>query len=130
MAYDDALVHTAVPLLTEEDGPWVNGEPDVEENPGAPFACCLFLPQDGDTPTPRGARRVKTPLLLVADVDDDGSPVELAPEDELEVTVTPDLIPALGAETTRWQVEAGPQPFGPPGDDLVGSQVTLKRVRD
>jgi hypothetical protein len=48
-------------------------------------------------------------------------------DDELLITAI-ELSPATGAETVRWQIEGQPQPFGPPGEAVVGVQANLKRV--
>lgn len=93
---------------------------EVETAPEAAetFTCCLFLPQP-QAEDDRGQRKVKRPQLLCE------PGVELKAEHEVEV---------LAAELTgpgwvRWKVEGDPQPFGPPGEELVGKLAMLKRVR-
>lgn len=133
MPYEDILVHTAWPLVTEEEGEEVDGDVDAAERFGTPFGCCLFLPQGvEDAPNPRGGRQVRRPTLLVAPEDDLGQPVALPHEAELDVMAA-ELNLAEGRPIearVRWQVDGSPQPFGPPGEDIIGAQVALVRVED
>ena len=127
MAYGSVLQHRAVPLRPREDGPWIEGEPEIEDDEGTPFDCALFLPLSAeDGAAPRGRRQVRRPTLLLPPTDDDDVELTVSHADLLDVTA-PEL---TGPEAVRWQVESGPQPFGRPGDPLVGSQVMLKRVED
>lgn len=129
MPYEDVLVHTAVPAVRkEEGGAWVQGEPSNESDPrpGVPVACCLFLPLSGEQQAPRGRRAVRVPLLLLSHTDEDGADVDLGPADEVDVTA-PEL---TGPDPVRWQIDGYPQPFGPPGEELIGKQVNVKRVED
>lgn len=130
MPYEDVLVHTATPLLWVTGPNWIEGEPDENRVPGTPFACCLFLPLPGQAQPRRGRRVVSVPTLLLATHDLADSPVDVRASDELDITA-PELPPPWGGpDPVRWQVEGDPQPFGPPGEDLVGMQVALKRVED
>lgn len=128
--YDDVLVHVAQPVRTETGTTWIEGVPEeTEQTPvtGEQFPCCLFLPLAGEQIPPRGRRVVKVPTLLMATYDNAGNSVSIGPADELLVTA-----PELPGHATpvRYQVDGAPQPFGPPGEELVGLQVTLKRVED
>lgn len=137
MPYEDILVHRAIPLRTvtpdrdEED--WVDGDyspvPDTE---GTPFDCCLFLPAGQPQPAAPLGRQVRVPTLLCAAVDDEDKPPVLAPEDELDVIAEElNLQEGRAADArVRWQVEGTGQPFGRPGDDVIGAQVTLRRVEE
>lgn len=83
------------------------------------FECCLFLPPPGGQESERGQRKVKTPELLLPDDSD------LAAEDQVDVQA-PEL---TGPGFVRWQLTGDPQPFGPPGEDLVGQLARLQRVK-
>lgn len=143
MAYDDVLVHTAVPVKPTQaaDDPdtagvdernWIEGEPDDSGasaeggTPGTPIDCCLFLPLGTEEKPRRGRRVVTVPTLLFAVEDTAGVEVQLSPADQLDVTA-PEV---TGPDPIRWQVDGGVQPFGPPGEDLIGKQVAVKRVDD
>lgn len=125
MPFEDILVHTGRPVAPETTGPKVNGKATVEDVQGTPFSCCLFLPAPGGEED-RGGRRVKRPTLLVSPVDRSGEPVTVAAKLKLLVTA-PEL---TGPTAVLWQVEGDPQPFGKPGEPLIGSQATLRRVED
>ena len=59
-------------------------------------------------------------------------PVQAGPEDELLI-VAPELNVAEGlpAETAvRYRIAGEAQPFGKPGNDIIGRQLTLVRVDD
>lgn len=146
MAYEDVLVHTATPYYTTvvpddedttdiDESNWIEGEPDDTGNTpspgggaaGTPFACCLFLPQSPEQGPPRGRRVVRVPTLLMAPEDNEGTALMLSPADTVSITA-PEL--PGHANGVLYQVEGEPQPFGPPGDDLIGMQATLKRVED
>lgn len=124
MAFEDILVHTARPLREEETGPKVDGRPPTAPVLGTPFACCLFLPAPG-AEAERQGRRIKRPTLLMATLDTAGEPVAVSAEFRLLVTA-----PELGLDGVEWQVEGDPQPFGKPGEELIGMQATLRRVED
>lgn len=124
MAYGDILVHTARPVREEETGPKVDGRPSTAPVQGTPFDCCLFLPAPG-AEAERQGRRIKRPTLLMATLDRAGEPVAVSAEFRLLVTA-----PELGLDSVEWQVEGDPQPFGKPGEDVIGSQVTLRRIED
>lgn len=139
MAFEDVLVHTAVPLEVGEgtyvEGHFVPGEPE----PGNPFACVLFLPDPSSedaSPQVIYGRRIVQPTLLYSPrrllPPAPAEMVALAPEDEVDVTA-PEINVAEGREAgaaLRWQVAGRPQPFGRPGDEPVGFQVTLRRVEE
>lgn len=126
MSYEDALAHRAIPVGTVTAGNWIEGDPDEEEDAGTGFDCALFLPMGGEQNPPRGRRAVRTPTLLLAPLDDRGELVTVSPEDQLDITA-PEI---TGPSALRWQVNGFPQPFGPPGEPIIGSQVTLVRVED
>lgn len=129
MAYGDQFPHTATPRRPTQSGTRVQGEREVKDVPGTPFACFLILPTGGrEQPAPRGRRTVTTPTLLLPELDDAGAPVAITAELLIDVSA-PEYAPQLGAETVRWQVDGDATPFAKPGE-LVGSMVTLKRVRD
>lgn len=113
---------------------WEEGEPGdgiAEESAGVPFACILFLPQAGESQEPTFSWRSRTitrPTLLYNLARPGGAVVDIGKEDELDILAA-DLAAVTGAETARWQVEAVPQAFGPPGA-VFGCQVVVKQVRD
>jgi hypothetical protein len=125
MAYADVLVHTARPVREEETGPKVDGRPSTEPVEGTPFDCCLFLPAPS-AEAERQGRRVKRPQLLMATHDRAAQPVAVSAEFRLLVTA-PEV---TGAEPVLWQVEGDPQPFGKPGEPLIGQLAILRRVED
>lgn len=135
MPYEDILVHRATPLRTltpdADEDDWAEGDySPVPDTPGTPFDCCLFLPAGQPQPTAALGRQVRVPTLLCSPEDDLGVPPVLAPEDELDI-VAEELNVQEGRApdaAVRWQVEGTGQPFGKPGEDVIGSQVTLKRV--
>lgn len=132
MPIGTVLEHTAWPVRSVEEGPWVDGERDVEPTEGAPFDCALFLPLGEEPQTPRGGRSVKRPTLLYEPEDRLGAQIELSHEDELLI-VAEELNVAEGREEderVRWQVNGAPQPFGRPGAEPVGFQAALVRVDD
>ena len=122
MAYGDVLQHSGRIVRTTEGANWVAGEPDTNDDQpaGEPFPCCLFLPLASDTPVPRGTRRVTQPTLLLP------SGLDLNKADKLEVTAPQ----VTGPAAVLWEVDAGPQPFGPPGNETVGAQCVVKRVEE
>jgi hypothetical protein len=132
MPYEDVLVHTAVPIVKRRRTTTVDGDTGgTGDEPGTPFDCCLFLPQGSEQSTPFG-RQVRRPTLLVAPEDSLGQPVALPFNAEVDV-IAEELNLAEGrpAEANvRWQVDGSPQPFGKPGDDVIGYQVTVKRVEE
>jgi hypothetical protein len=69
---------------------------------------------------------VRRPLLLLSALDEDGQPVAVSSADLLDITA-PEL---TGPSAVRWQVDGYPQPFGKPGESIIGSQCNLRRVDD
>jgi hypothetical protein len=129
MAMGHALVHTAVPRVSSEEGEWVEGERDVGPKDGTPFPVLLQLPTGGSEETvPRGRRSIQQPQILYEPFDVEGGEVTLTAADELKVTAE-DLKGALGGATTVWQVDGDPTPLAKPGQ-LVGYLARLKRVKD
>lgn len=129
MAMGHVLVHTAVPVISEEEGEWIEGETDVDAKDGTPFAVLFQLPTGGpEEVVPRGRRTIQQPQILYEPFDEAGGEVELTAADELKVTA-PELKAALGAETTVWQVDGTPTPLSKPGF-MVGFIARLKRVED
>lgn len=125
MAFDDVLVHTGRPLVPEQAGPKIDGKAVINDVEGTPFACCLFLPAPGGEED-RGRRVVKRPTLLFGPLDRAGEPLVVTGKSKLLVTA-PEL---TGAAAVLWQVEGNVQAFGKPGDPVIGSQATLRRVED
>lgn len=132
MPLEDILVHTARKWALTEGETWVEGEYEEGESFGPEFDCCLFLPQGSKAGAGRG-RMVREPTLLFSPEDNvGGAPVALKPEDEVYV-VAPELNLVEGrAEDAevRWMVNGAAQPFGKPGEDVIGFQVTLRRIED
>lgn len=129
------MPHTATPVTYSDTGDptdWVEGEPGtdgLEPATGDPFPCFLFLPSGGGSAdTPYRVRTVQTPQMLFDPLRDDGSVVDLKPEDELLIDA-PELAPWTGAQVSRWQVNGRPLPFGPPGQ-VIGVLATLRQVDD
>lgn len=124
-----ALVHTAVPIVSSEDGEWIEGETDVEPIDGTPFPVLLQLPNaNPEENVPRGRRTITQPQMLYEPFDVNGGEVELTAEDEVKVTAT-ELARVLGTETTVWQVDGDPTVLAKPGF-VVGFLARLKRVKD
>jgi hypothetical protein len=119
------LVHTGRPVVPEQTGPKVDGKAQVNDEPGTPFDCVLFLPAPGGEED-RGRRVVKRPTLLFGPFDRAGEPVTLAGKQKVLVTA-PEL---TGPDAVLWQVEGNVQAFGKPGRPIKGSQATLRRVED
>lgn len=137
MPYPDVLVHLGYPIRSkQETGSWVEGEWVAEDNPDAadavPFECCIFLPQGQETADNSRSRKIREPLLIYGPEDTAGRPVALIPEDVVDV-VAPELNYVEGRDAdarVRWRIAGAAQPFGPPGEDVVGSQVTVRRIED
>lgn len=135
MPLEDVCVHLGKPLKTGEGGTWIEGEfvPNAEAE-GAPFPCVLFLPQSTteETVTVPIGRRITEPTLLYLPEDDDGNPVALNAEDSVLINA-PELWEAEGKLPDFWeryQVVGRPQPFGKPGEPVIGFQATLRLVSD
>jgi len=130
------LAHTATPVRVVEDADsedWVEGEPDESPDPVAvdaeAFPCILFLPNapSGDAPeqTWKPSRVVSQPTVLY---DPKRLTGEQPKNGEVLRVRAPELEPFTGGVEVDWTVDSDPQPFGPPGRQPVGVQVTLKRV--
>lgn len=121
--------HAAALVEYEEAGAgWIEGEKGTSPEPivRGVFPCFLFLPLGQEEAGPR-SRKVTRPTVM-------WDPAELpvgveSPRADSELVITAvELAPAAGADTVRWQIEGQPQPFGPPGEPVVGVQASLKRV--
>ncbi|MGH2939450.1 MAG: hypothetical protein ACRDPE_15185 [Solirubrobacterales bacterium] len=122
-------VHTAVPLVPTSTGEWIEGEEEVKPIEGTPFPVLLQLPTGGsEENVPRGRRTIQQPQIIYEPFDALGAEVVLSPADELLVTAA-ELAGALGALTTKWQVDGDPTPLAKPGQ-LKGFLARLKRVKD
>lgn len=131
MPFEDVLVHTGIPLRRHEASGWVEGRYDAEPERGEAFDCVVFLPEGSSTVAGR-RRMVREPTMLYWPEDRTGEPVALVPEDEVLV-IAPELNEAEGNDAeleVRWTVTGSPQPFGKPGDPIIGLMVTLRRVDD
>jgi hypothetical protein len=122
--------HVAQVLAYEEDGAgWIEGERGDAPEPTllASIPCYLFVPLGTEEQSAR-SRKITRPTVMwdPADITPAGAESPRA-DDELLITAI-ELSPATGAETVRWQIEGQPQPFGPPGEAVVGVQANLKRV--
>ena len=132
MAYGDVLRHRGVKVETTEGANWVGGEPDTNDDApsSVSFGCHVFLPLTADQPVPRGTRRVTEPTLLLPTLDDSGQPLVLKPESKVNVTCPSEPEHVRVLIEGSWQIQSGPQPFGPPGNQAVGQQAIVKRVTD
>lgn len=132
MPLDSVLVHRGVPLRRTGEA-WVEGHKvPGGETPGTPFDCCLFLPKGTEDTVIQMGRQVSEPTLLYAPEDDAAQPIGLKPEDAILITA-PELNAARGMAANaqeRWQVVGAPQPFGKPGEDVLGFQATLRLVTE
>jgi hypothetical protein len=145
MPLEDVCVHTCTPLRItqqEESGEWIEGEwiitqPGVtEESRATPFDGCLFLPR-GEEATGGGVavilgREVLVPTLLYLPEDHDGDAVALDREDRVGV-VAAELNEARGYALDfeeMYFVNGSPQPFGKPGEPVIGLQAILQKVED
>ncbi len=154
MPLEDICVHRCTPIATtqEDNGPdeenggvWIEGEwyplnPDEpgESQPsdprrGVPFDGCLFLPR-GDEGGAENVvvlgRQVRRPTLLYLPENDVGDQVALDPKDRVaivaeEINVAEGRAPDAEVE---WLVDGRPQPFGRPGDPIIGLLAGLTRV--
>lgn len=155
MPLEDVCVHRCTPILTEQpDGPdvdgggvWIEGEwyPLNPDEPGeggsppppsrgVPFDGCLFLPRGEEGGAANvvvlGGRQVRRPTLLFLPENDVGEPVALDPKDRVAI-VAEELNEAEGrpaAAEVEWLVDGKPQPFGKPGDDVIGFLAILAKV--
>lgn len=128
-------MHTGIPLKRDAGGTWVEGEfiPD-DEAQGTPFDCCLFLPTttSEETVTVPFGRKITEPTLLYVPQDRSGGQVGFDPEDSVLVNA-PELWLVEGKLVDffeRYQIVGRPQPFGKPGDDVIGFQATLRLVEE
>lgn len=126
MPLEDVCQHTAV-LRRAVAGAKVEGD-YVETRPAGPTFDCVFFPPNNATEEATVLRRVVlVPTLLHYGEDRTGALLTLRKDDELELTEAPGLASHwLG----RWQVSGEPAQFGPPGEDEVGEQAFLRRVRE
>lgn len=125
MPLADICVHTGRPVTPEQAGPKVDGKAKLEDVQGTPFDCVLFLPSPGGEED-RGGRKVKRPTLMFVPEDRGGQPVALDGKSKVLVTA-PEL---TGPDAVLWQVEGNVQALGKPGEVIIGSQATLRRVED
>lgn len=121
--YEDILVHTGRTIVTvaaaEKTSSGRAVQSETEPDADTPtWECCLFLPRPS-AEEDRGQRKVKRPELLLDPA------VEVEAEDRVEV-LAPEL---TGPGFVRWEVEGDPQPFGPPGEELVGKLALVRRVK-
>jgi hypothetical protein len=123
--FEDILVHTGRPVTAEQAGPKVDGKARLEDVPGTPFDCVLFLPAPA-AEAERQGRRVRRPTLMFGPLDRAGEPVTLGAKANVLVTAQE----LTGPDGVLWQVDGDPQPLGKPGEDIIGSQASLVRVED
>jgi hypothetical protein len=118
VSYDGVLVHSARPVAyVAEQGPSIEGDQGIDQVIGAAFPCCLFMPLPGEAN--RRGRTVVEPLVLLP------GNIHVSRSERLLITA-PEL---TGPAPVEWQIQ-GVQPFGKPGQPLVGKQATLRRVED
>lgn len=133
VALADVCVHQATRYERREAGAYVDGQSDTVEVAVQVFACCLFLPQGTEDATEkRGGRQVRRPTLLALPYDVEGEEVAIPAKCELGI-VAPELNLTEGLDSeleVRWQVSGSAQPFGSPGEPIVGFQAVLVRVED
>lgn len=129
MAFGDILNHEAVRIREAESGEWVEGARDEGPVEGPTFDCVVFLPGP-QAEQNRGARQVKKPTLMFEPVDVAGGNFELVAEDQVRVTAADEEPNVRKLIEGVWEVDGDPQPFGRPGDPVVGLQAGLKRVSD
>lgn len=117
----------------EED--WIAGEPGdgPEPAPGGEWPCYLFLPLGQEEPGPR-SRKVTRPQVMFDPVEKPVGEADPSADDELLI-FAPELagyFVQVGVEgeagVGRWQIEGPPQPFGPPGVQVIGVLANLKAV--
>lgn len=128
--------HVARVLRYPEGGVvFIEGEPGdgPEPAPGVPFACYLFLPLGQEDAAPRG-RKITRPQVMFDPVEMAGGEAAPSADDELLI-LAPELVafyrsvdgePGVG----RWQITGAPQPFGPPGVQVIGLLAELSAVGD
>lgn len=120
------MVHTAVPVVSSEEGEWIEGETDVEPKDGTPFPCLLQLPNASpEEVIPRGRRTIIQPQILFEPFDAAGGEVSLSAADEIKVTA-PEL---TGPDPVKYQVDGEPTQLAKPGT-RIGFLARLKRVKD
>jgi hypothetical protein len=133
VALEDVCVHRATRYELRESGAYVEGSVDLAPVAVQSFACVLFLPQgDEESGGSRGGRQVRRPTLLALPFDEDGAETVIPAKARLGV-VAPELNVTEGRDADAellWQVSGSAQPFGPPGETVVGLQATLVRVED
>lgn len=118
------LVHTAIPILMEDSGEWVEGERIQEVVDGTRFPCVVFPP--GTREGGRSGRRIESPLMLIDGINAHGEAFTLKAEDHVRIVTAPGL---AATELGEYQVDGTPLALGRPGISPEGFQVNLKRVR-
>lgn len=106
---------------------WIEGEPGDAGEPvdGPQFPCLLFLPLGSEDSSQPRSRKITRPTVMWDPADVAGD----APRASGELLIlAAELAPVMGAPAVLWQIDGEPQPFGPPGETLVGMQANLKRV--
>lgn len=129
MPFPDILRHSGVRIREQKSGEWVEGSRDVGPVESQPFDCILFLPPPGGETNRRG-RQVKRPTLMYEPIDVTGADFGLKKTDSVRLTAAEEDPPVRALIEGVWEVDGDPQPFGPPGEVVVGLQATLKRVSD
>lgn len=129
MPFVDILNHEGVRVRTAGSGEWVEGSRDEGPVDGPTFDCILFLPGP-QAEQNRGGRQVKRPTLMFEPFDVTGANFELVAEDQVRLTAAEEEPNVRELIEGVWEVDGDPQPFGRPGDPVVGMQAALKRVSD
>lgn len=114
-------------LVEDTAGGWIEGEPTkgpVATDVGT-VPCYLFLPLGTEDDAQPRRRKLSRPTVMW----DPAEVVGDRPTADHELWITaPELVSATGAIEVRWQIEGDPQPFGAPGETVIGAQATLKRL--
>lgn len=122
MALGSALVDRARIVRNTPQPRKVEGRTQMAKVKHAWFRCRLTLPQRPHSNDPSNGRRRtdSRPSLLYGLRDADGEPVDLSPEDEVEIESK-----ELG--TALWRLDAAPEPLRK-RRSLVGYEVRLRAV--
>lgn len=118
----------------EGDADWIAGEPGdgPEPVPGDGWPCYLFLPLGQEEPGPR-SRKITRPQVMFDPAEMPAGEAAPSADDELLI-LAPELAGFFvqaaeeGEGVGRWQVDGAPQPFGPPGVQVIGVLANLKAV--